>query len=98
MTSTSDFALPLKVFEYLSAGLPVISTPIKSVKENFPGSVWFYKDSGQLVKAITDIIDDRKAAEARVADGLKKVESDFTWGRVLDKLDKLMANLAGHGQ
>jgi len=98
MSSTSDYALPLKVFEYLSAGLPVISTPIKSVKENFSDSVWFYEDTVQFVKAITDITSNRQAAKKKVEDGMKKVESEFTWDRIIDRLEKLIVDLAGQDQ
>jgi len=98
MSNTSDYALPLKVFEYLSAGLPVISTPIKSVKENFPDSVWFYEGTEQLGKAMTDIVSDRQAAKMRVADGMKKVESDFTWDRIIERLEGLIKDLAGQNQ
>jgi len=95
--STSDYALPLKVFEYFSAGLPVLSTPIRSVKENFPDTVWFYRDNEQFIKAITDIASDRQAAKKKVAEGMKKVESQFTWDRVIEKLERLIKELAGKG-
>lgn len=93
MTKTSDFALPLKVFEYFSAGLPIISTPIRSVKENFPTSIWFYDNAGQLEEAILSIHSDKEMVRTRVSEGMKKVESEFTWDVALAKLDDLIRDL-----
>lgn len=94
---TSDFALPLKVFEYLSAGLPVVSTSIKSVKENFPDTILFYENTSQLIETINRIRSDRQSARRMAESGMKKVESDYTWGRILEKLDGLIEGAEGRG-
>ena len=94
LTKTSDFALPLKVFEYFSAGLPILSSPIKSVKDNFSDAVWFYEGTEQFVKAIMDIRSDKETAKKKVGKGMKKVEDEFVWDRVLERLDELTENLA----
>lgn len=90
MTKTSDFALPLKVFEYFSAGVPVVSSPIRAVRDEFPDSVWLYENADQLAKALREINSDRALAKARAERGARKVASEFAWNRVLAKLDELI--------
>lgn len=90
MTRTSDFALPLKAFEYLSAGLPLISSPIRAVKDEFADSAWLYENPDQLARAFSEIRSDRASAKSRVEKGMRRVASDFTWSGVLNKLDLLI--------
>jgi len=74
--------------------LPVVSTPIRAVKENFPDSVWFYENADQFAKAIEGISSDRQAAKRKVADGMKTVEREFTWGGILGRLERLIVDSA----
>jgi glycosyltransferase involved in cell wall biosynthesis len=97
MTKTSDFALPLKIFEYFSAGISVISSPIRAVKDEFPDTVWVYEDSEQLAKILSEIRSDRAAAKTRVEKGMSRVAKEFTWSGVLGKLDELIQVAGNRG-
>ena len=97
MTKTSDFALPLKIFEYFSAGISVISSPIRAVKDEFHDTVWVYENSDQLAKVLSDIRSDKAAARTMVEKGMKKVAGEFTWSGVLGKLDELVQVAGNRG-
>lgn len=61
--------MPLKVFDYFSIGLPVVSTPIVNLWE-FSDTIYFGDDAGELGRAIQSALDepvDSPKKSARIA-------------------------------
>lgn len=63
--------MPLKLFDYFSAGLPVVSTPIVNLRE-FSDTIYFGDDAGELAHAIQLALDEpadspRRAKRIRIA-------------------------------
>ena len=57
-SSNRDFhCMPLKVFDYFSAGLPVISTPIVNLRE-YSDTIYFGNDAGELAQAVQSALDE----------------------------------------
>ena len=61
--------MPLKVFDYFSIGLPVVSTPIVNLWE-FSDTIYFGDDANELCRAIQSALDepvDSPKKSARIA-------------------------------
>lgn len=81
---------PLKLFEYLAAGRPVICADIPPVRDVVSEkSVRFFRagDSDDLAAAITDVLDHPKEASQRAEEG-KRIAQEHSWekrmGRILE--------------
>ncbi|MCS4039511.1 glycosyltransferase [Salinibacter ruber] len=74
---------PMKLYEYLASGIPVVSRNNNSVTQANTSSVWTYKERGQLSSAIRACLkndhDNRKA---------KKVAKKQSWSK---KVTRIMA-------
>ena len=87
---TTDMAFPLKLLEYLACGVPVISTRLESVERLFPNEVVFYSNAKEFASGIKKIQDRPDLAKEKAICGKKRVQSDFTWEKSLDRLDALI--------
>ena len=63
--------MPLKLFDYFSAGLPVVSTPIVNLQE-FSDTIYFGDGTGKLAQAVQSALDEpadspRRSARIRIA-------------------------------
>ena len=92
-------AQPNKMFEYMSAGLPVLAS-------NFPLWRSLLEDSGaglcanpmepgDIASAIRHVLDDRESADAMGKRGLAAVKTRFQWHFEQQKLAALYSDLLG---
>ena len=81
---------PLKVFEYMSVGKPVITTNVKPISDPIQDGVTGYLippgDSRALSSAILRILGDRGAAETIGAAGRRSVVANYSWSIVAEQL------------
>ena len=77
-------ALPVKMFEYMSAGIPVISSNFPLWKEiiegNNCGLTVDPKDPKEISSAIEKLLSNDKQAEEMGKNGRKAVEEVYNWG------------------
>lgn len=78
----SDFASPLKLFEYMALGKPVISTPGYEIEKIAGPYVTIIQDSRQLTEAIRQTLDGGEVARARAEAGRRLVDEHYTWDRI----------------
>jgi glycosyltransferase involved in cell wall biosynthesis len=87
VNQVTDPCSPLKVFEYLAAGMPVVSSPLAGVR-GYPG-MRYYTSFDELrqatLDAITDAADPVGRAE-RIAFGARN-----TWSARIDEVDRILA-------
>ncbi len=94
MNEATRFISPTKTPEFLAAGLPLISTPIKDVVRTYgePGYVEIAADAPEAVaKAAMLLRRPRSRWRARVDRFLASTSWDLTWKKMSEELDLLRA-------
>ena len=89
-TKTSNFSLPLKLFEYFAANIPVISTSILAVREGFEREVFIYRTPDDLARTISSLIASPDLGKERAQLGREKVKKSYTWEGNLLILEELI--------
>lgn len=88
---TSHMALPLKLFEYFSTGLPVVSTEIMTIRDSsLREEVMFYRDGPGLAAIFESIIDNPSGAKELAARGREKVLKEYTWENIMRHFDRVV--------
>ena len=95
---STRFTSPLKLFEYMAAGRPIVATDLPALREVLrdgetavlvtPG------DAGALAAGIQRVVTDAALAE-RLAAAARTVVDDYTWDRRAERLEHLLTGLAG---
>ena len=93
---STRFISPTKTPEYLAAGKPVVSTPIRDVVHPYgkQGLVRIAKDAREFVAAADELLHDdgnRKAWLATVDEFLGQMSWDETWARMARLIDDTVA-------
>lgn len=92
-------ALPVKLFEYMAAGLPVIASdfPIwrDIVKGNSCGIMVDPESPKEIAEAIDYLIENPKEAEIMGKNGRKAVEEKYNWANEERKLLRLYQSILG---
>lgn len=90
-------SLPIKMFEYMAAGIPVIASnfPLweEIIEENECGICVDPLDVSEISKAMNYIINNPERAEEMAQNGRKAVETEYNWEAESEKLLKLYKNL-----
>jgi len=85
---TSDI-MPVKLKEYLAAGLPVVATPLPEVRrfaDEYPGMIEFASDAGELVAALRSAVRNPPADAAQRMD----VARGFDWKSQTKRMSELI--------
>lgn len=90
-------ALPIKMFEYMSAGIPVISSnfPLWAdiVEKDHCGVCVDPFDTKEISEQIKWMIEHKEEAKSMGVNGRKAVEEKYNWGTEYVKLDQLYKEL-----
>jgi UDP-galactopyranose mutase len=90
INKSTEFISPTKTPEYLAAGCPVVSTPIKDVIRPYQalGLVHIASDAQQFAASLdAALADDAEDRIWRVDDFLSQTSWDRTWQRMSDEID-----------
>lgn len=89
---------PIKLFEYMSAGLPVIASDFPLWREMAGDCSLFVNplDPGSIADAMTWILDHPEEAERMGQKGRELVEQRFNWTKEGEKLVQLYGRLISH--
>jgi hypothetical protein len=93
-------ALPVKMFEYMAAGIPVVTNGIplwkKIAEENHCGVSVDIEDTASFQAAVEALLNDPVRAKELGENGRRAVEEKFNWSVEERKLIALYRQLAGH--
>lgn len=92
--SISQSALPLKLFEYMACGKPVLSSPLAEIETVAGDIVKYCTSAADYVEAITALYADEALRERLGARGKKLVETDYDWAGICRKLDAILTRIA----
>lgn len=81
----TDNSLPMKIFEYMACGKPVISTPLKSVCQPLGTSLLYSRNSYELSSNIVNLIENRDQYMGLSTDGLELVRTFYNWKKIEDQ-------------
>ena len=92
------FWSPIKIFEYLAAGLPVITADISELRELLPADVANFYRAGEplgLAEAMLELEQDRDAARRMAAAARLLAETEFTWDHQAARVEKVLRSAVG---
>lgn len=92
-------SLPVKMFEYMAAGLPVVASdfPIwrEIVEGNDCGICVDHRDQSAIDEAIRMLVDNPARAEEMGRNGRRAVMEKFTWNNAFSHLEKVYDSVLG---
>jgi alpha-maltose-1-phosphate synthase len=93
------FWSPLKVFEYMAAGLPVVTTDLEPlrriVRPGREGLLFPEGDVAALARALAQLIDGPAAARAMGESARARVVARFSWERHCRELERVLYGMLG---
>ncbi len=94
LRSAGFFWSPLKVYEYMAAGLPVVTAALhplnQVIRDGQEGTLFAEGDLQSLAAAITRLLDDPAAAHAMGRRARDRVVAHYSWARHCEALEALM--------
>jgi len=90
----TDNSLPMKIFEYMACGKPVISTPLKSVRQPLGTSLLYSRNPLELSSNIVDLIENRDQYMGLSRGGLELVRTVYNWKNIEDQFKSIFENLS----
>jgi glycosyltransferase involved in cell wall biosynthesis len=93
------FWSPLKVYEYMAAGLPVVTVDIpplnQAIRDGQEGALFQEGDIADLARALGGLLDDPAAAQAMGRRARERVVARYSWARHCAELELVMQELRG---
>jgi len=91
----TDRIIPIKIFEYLACGKPVLSTPLKGTMDLLPKEDFgiIYSPSDSFVESLSDLLTNTEKLEELGNKGLDYVIKNHDWDILADSLLKKFENL-----
>ncbi|MFC1771777.1 glycosyltransferase family 4 protein [Pseudomonadota bacterium] len=96
---TNAYCSPLKLFEYLGAGLPTIGPDTPAVREVFRDGVHLKlvkQDASDLTNAILELKNNPRLRNELAENGQKLVLNKYTWKKNAERVVQHIQNVRGH--
>jgi UDP-galactopyranose mutase len=90
LNEATRFISPTKTLEYLAAGRPAVSTPVRDVAECYAGIVDIAADAAEFVAACEDVLAWSEADRARFAEAAKDVVARTSWDHTAQNMHQLL--------
>ena len=86
---------PLKIFEYMATGIPILGSNIGSVGEVLTEKnciVYNPNDEMSIIKGVKKFLEDKKSANKLARQALKDINNSYTWKLRVNKIIEFMEN------
>jgi len=93
LDNVSQNSLPLKLFEYMACKVPVISTNVRGISDNFNDIVLYASNSKDYIHRISELNENEDLKKALGMAGRERMRNHFDWSKLSLKLEKLIADL-----
>jgi glycosyltransferase involved in cell wall biosynthesis len=93
-TTVGMNALPLKLFEYMACGVPVVSQRIGPVVDAVGDRIIYASDGAELAGGIYEVISSPNETQCRKEDGLTLVRANWNWESIGSRLDDILRDAA----
>lgn len=94
LDEVSQNSLPLKLFEYFACEVPVISSPIKSLKELFGDKLVYASSENDYRLILTDLINNPKKIQKLRKNIPAEIFNLYTWSNISRHLEKILKEFA----
>jgi glycosyltransferase involved in cell wall biosynthesis len=82
---------PIKMYEYLAAGKPVVSTPLPEVCDNVSELVYIAKDDEDFIRKVEEAVDETKKPENKTMVARRiRFAQDNSWEKRVDVFERLL--------
>jgi len=90
-------AVPLKLFEYMASGKPVLSTKLQGVQAVAGDAVQYCSCASDYIKQITALHEDETLRKRMGQEGVKIVSTKYDWESISKKLEGLLVSAGADG-
>ena len=90
--NVSNNSLPLKLFEYMACGVPVVSTHVDAIEKTFGQTVRFVSNANEYVQEIMELYQDPNQGSRLGSEGRRIVEGEYQWAAISKKLEHILIN------
>ena len=94
---STQFTSPLKLFEYMAVGRPIVASDLPAIREVLEDNVTALLvpggDAAAIAAAVRRLIDD-PALAARLARGAALAVRDYSWDRRAERIETLLRQVA----
>lgn len=88
--NVSNNSLPLKLFEYMACGVPVVSTHVSAIQKDFGQTVRFVSNADEYVQEFTELYQDPNLCNRLGSEGRHIVEDEYQWAAIAKKLERVL--------
>ncbi|MBI5118510.1 glycosyltransferase [Candidatus Poribacteria bacterium] len=81
----ADGACPIKLFEYLIMGKPVVTTRLKELEYIDDGFLFYGDDIGEVCRSVHQILHPTPEVSSKIRRGNERALHDYTWERIADR-------------
>jgi glycosyltransferase involved in cell wall biosynthesis len=84
---------PIKLYEYLAAGKPVVSTALPEVCENASGLVYIAKDSEDFIRKVEKAVKEAESPNRELIMRRIKFAKENSWEKRIETIEKLLQSI-----
>ena len=84
---------PIKIYEYLAAGKPVVSTALPEICENASGLVYIARDEEDFVRKVEEAVKEAESPNKELVMRRIKFAKENSWEKRIETIEKLLKNI-----
>lgn len=88
LNDATKFISPTKTLEYMAAGKPIISTPVKDVVRDYSGTVKIVNNPSEFIQAVDTILLDKDRLSMDLV--YKNILEKTSWNNTVSQMEKIL--------